>query len=161
MVIALFHSPGFLGTNANLAADATLVISILVATLFTVGMLLARSGKYQVHRWVQTTAALLNLVLVLWMMVLPFRDTIRDFGEPPRIAGFYYVPLIHGMIGLSGLLFGLFVVLRANGLMIKPLRFNNYKTFMRISYGLYMLATLVGIGVYVMWFIIEPNPPLY
>ena len=50
MVIALFHSPGFLGTNANLAADATLVISILVATLFTVGMLLARSGKYQVHR---------------------------------------------------------------------------------------------------------------
>jgi uncharacterized membrane protein YozB (DUF420 family) len=119
------------------------------------------AGKYQVHRWVQTTAASLNLVLVLWMMVLPFRDTIRDFGEPPRIAGFYYVPLIHGMIGLSGLLFGLFVVLRANGLMIKPLRFNNYKTFMRISYGLYMLATLVGIGVYVMWFIIEPNPPLY
>jgi uncharacterized membrane protein YozB (DUF420 family) len=160
-VITLFHSHGFLGTNANLAADATLVISILVATLFTVGMLLARGGKYQVHRWVQTSAALLNLVLVLWMMVLPFRDTVRDFGEPPRLAGFYFVPLIHGMIGLSGLLFGLFIVLRANGLMIKPLRFNNYKTFMRVSYGWYMLATLVGVGVYVMWFIIEPHPPLY
>jgi uncharacterized membrane protein YozB (DUF420 family) len=161
MVVALFHSSGFLGTNANLAADATLLISIVVAILFTVGMILARRGKYGVHRWVQTTAASLNLVLVLWMMALPFRDTIRDFGAPPRMAGFYFVPLIHGMIGFSGLLFGLFVVLRANGLMIRPLRFNDYKTFMRISYGLYMLATLAGIGVYLMWFVVEPHPPVY
>ena len=40
------HQPGFLGTNANFAADMTLVLSVLVATLFSVGFYLARKGRY-------------------------------------------------------------------------------------------------------------------
>jgi hypothetical protein len=46
-------------------------------------------------------------------------------------------------------LLGLFIVLRANGLVPKALRFTNYKLFMRTSYGLYMLATLIGVIVYI------------
>jgi uncharacterized membrane protein YozB (DUF420 family) len=40
------------------------------------------------------------------------------------------------------------VVLRANKLVPKRLRFKNYKRFMRTSYALYMLATLLGVVVY-------------
>jgi hypothetical protein len=54
----------------------------------------------------------------------------------------------------------LFVVL-ANGLMPKPLRFRNYKPFMRVSYALYLAATLLGIGVYLTWFVWNPNPPTF
>jgi hypothetical protein len=55
----------------------------------------------------------------------------------------------------------LFVVLRANGLMPKPLRFSNYKGAMRVSYTLYILATLIGVFVYLSWFVWNPNPPVY
>lgn len=160
---AILHQPGFLGTSANFAADMTLVVSLLVATLFTIGMVMAMRGRYQIHRWIQTTAASLNAILVLWLMVLPFRDfVVRDFlGIRPPI--FYYVTSIHAFIGFFGVSFGLFVVLRANNLELIPraVRFNNYKLFMRISYGLYMLATLVGVWVYLTWFVTIPNPPTF
>ncbi len=155
------HQPGFLGTNANRAADITLVIMLLAATLFTIGFILARKKNFKAHRWVQTSAATLNAIMVLWMMILPFRDfVLRDRGGP-RPGLFYIIASIHGLVGLVGVIFGLFVTLRGNGLVPKPLRFNNYKLFMRTAYGLYMTATLLGIGVYLTWFVIVPNPPVY
>jgi len=159
----ILHQPGFWGTKANFAADITLTISLIVAILFTLGVVLAMKKRYTAHRWIQTTAASLNAILVLWMMILPFRDfVVRDFmGARPAI--FYYVTAAHAFIGFFGLTFGLFVVLRANKLPFIPpaLRFNNYKLFMRISYSLYMLATLLGLWVYFTWFIIIPNPPTF
>jgi hypothetical protein len=47
---ALLHQPGFFGTRANFAADMTLLISILVAMLFTYGVQLACQEKFQTHR---------------------------------------------------------------------------------------------------------------
>lgn len=158
----ILHKAGFLGTSANLAADMTLALSILVATIFTVGALVARQERYDLHRWLQTGGALLNLVLVLWLMILPFRDfVVKDFGNPVRPPVFYWVTTIHAVVGLSALIFGSFVVLRGNNLMIKPLRFNNYKIYMRIAYILYLAATLLGIWVYLTWFVFIPNPPLF
>jgi hypothetical protein len=90
-MIDLLHQPGFLGTHANFAADFTLVIMLLIAGLFTLGTVMARRQRYQVHRWIQTSAALLNLIMVLWMMILPFRDfVVRDVGGPrPTL---FYIP---------------------------------------------------------------------
>lgn len=157
----ILHSPGFLGTHGNFAADMTLVLGLLVAILFSIGFWLARKGHYTIHRWVQTTAASINLILVLWLMVLPFRDFVLRGHAGPEPTIFYVVPAIHGTIGAIGLLFGVFVVLRGNNLMIKPLRFNNYKLFMRIAYTLYMTATLLGCAVYYTWFVVVPNPPVF
>ncbi|MEI2772345.1 MAG: hypothetical protein V9G98_16970 [Candidatus Competibacter sp.] len=47
---------GFLGTNASVLADLSLVLGIVVAVLLTIGMLLAVMRRYEAHRWVQTTA---------------------------------------------------------------------------------------------------------
>jgi len=157
----ILHRPGFLGTAGNLAADMTLVMMLVIAAIFTGGMLLARRKKYDAHQWVQTTGAVLNLALVLWMMVLPFRDFVVRDMEGPRPFYFYGVTIIHAALGASAVLFGLFVVLRGNNLMIKPLRFKRYRPFMRVAYGLYMAATLMGIVVYLTWFVVIPNPPLY
>jgi uncharacterized membrane protein YozB (DUF420 family) len=155
------HRPGFLGTNANLAADVTLIVILLTAGLFSLGAWLARRKRYGIHRWVQTAAAVLNASLVLWMMILPFRDFVAP-GIPGRLGQpFYAISGVHGLVGASGLLLGLFIVLRANGLVPKPLRFTNYRLFMRISYGLYMLATVLGVLVYLTWFVWSPSPPSY
>ena len=160
-MVELLHREGFLGTSANFAADMTLVLMLIVASLFTIGLIMARRQKFEVHRWIQTSAASLNAVLVLWLMVLPFRDfVIRDQGGP-RPGVFYMVTIIHAIIGAVAFPFGMFVVLRANRLVPKALRFTNYKLFMRTAYSLYMLATLAGVTVYFIWFVVIPNPPLY
>jgi uncharacterized membrane protein YozB (DUF420 family) len=156
-----FHAPGFLGTNANLAADFTLVAMLVIAALFTYGFYLARRGRYETHRWVQTTAVILNAILVLWMMILPYRDFVaRDQGGP-RPGYFYTITTIHALAGASALIFGVFVALSGNKLVPKALRFKNYKLFMRTAYILYMLATALGVVVYLTWFTTVPNPPLF
>jgi hypothetical protein len=158
----LLHQPGFLGTSANFAADMTLLLSAIVAVLLTVGAVLAVRGHYEAHRWVQTTAVVINAVLVLWLMVLPFRDFVAAPDNPGGLPlSAIATTRIHAAVGGTALVFGLFVMLRGNGLMIKPLRFNNYKVFMRVAYVLYMTATLIGLFVYITWFVGNPTPPTY
>jgi len=160
-MVEILHLPGFLGTNANLAADATLLLMVVIGIMFTIGFILARKKKFEAHRWVQTSAAILNAVLVLWLMILPFRDfVIRDTGGP-RTGFFYVITILHAVLGAVALPFGMFVVLRGNRLVPKALRFNNYKLFMRTAYGLYIVTILAGVLVYYTWFVMIPNPPLY
>ena len=59
----------------------TLLLSALVAVLLTIGVVLAVRGQYRAHRWFQTGAATLNAILVLWLMVLPFRDFVVITGS--------------------------------------------------------------------------------
>jgi uncharacterized membrane protein YozB (DUF420 family) len=157
----LLHKAGFLGTNANFAADMTLILSIAVMLLFSYGFYLARKGRYDSHKWVQTSAAILNVVLVLWLMILPYRDFIlRDSGGPREIL-FYVVTTAHASIGVLAFVLGNFVVLRGHGLVPKSLRFDNYKLFMRTAYSLYFLTTLLGVGTYLYWFVYSNVPPVF
>ena len=157
----ILHQPGFFGTAANFAADMTLLLSILVALVLTLGVVMALRKKYEVHRWMQTTAVILNVILVLWLMILPYRDFVAP-GIPERLGEqFYFVTTLHAFVGFFAFTLGVFVALRGNELMIERLKFNNYKLFMRISYGLYMTTTILGIWVYVAWFVTNPNPPVY
>ena len=155
------HQPGFFGTNANMAADLTLSMSLLVMLILSFGFYLARKGRYEGHKWVQTSGVLFNVVLVLWIMLLPYRDFIlRDQGGP-REPIFYYVTMLHAGVGLLAFLLGNFVVLRAHKLVPKALQFNNYKLFMRTAYTLYFLTTLLGISVYYVWYVVSANPPTF
>ena len=158
----LLHRPGFLGTSANWAADMTLVASAVVVLLLTIGVLLAVRGQYRAHRLFQTSAATLNAILVLWLMVLPFRDFVAPATNPAGLPlSAIATTRIHAAVGTIALVFGLFVTLRANNLMPRFLRFNNYKAYMRVAYLLYMLASLIGLFVYITWFVGNPSPPLY
>ena len=150
-----------MGTRANFAADFTLLLMLAILGLFTLGVFLARRRRYEAHRWVQTGAALLNAGMVLWMMILPFRDFVIQDQGGPRPTVFYAVTSLHALVGAAALLFGLFVVLRANGLVPNALKFRNYKGFMRAAYGIYFTATLLGVLVYIVWFVVVPNSPTY
>lgn len=140
---------GFLGTNAGFGADISLVLMVVAAVLFTIGWRLAVRKNFEAHRWVQTAAACLNAVLVLAWMIRQFVVYILP-GIPDKLGeGSYGVTTIHAIVGLIGMVLGVFVVLRGNELVPKSLRFTNYKLFMRSSYALYMLGTLLGVIVYV------------
>ena len=158
----LLHAEGFLGTGANWAADMTLIVSILVGVLFTAGAVAARQDRITLHKWLQTTGATLNLILVVWLMILPYRDFVaRDLADPTRPLYFHIMTTLHAIVGAPALIFGWYVVLRGHGLMIERLKFQNYKPYMRWAYGLYMSASALGVLVYVTWFLIVPNPPVF
>lgn len=146
------NSSGLLGTEASLGADIALLGSVLVAVAFTVGAVLALRGQYEAHRWVQTGAAVLNVLLVFGIMIpsLLSVDASENVGLP---ASAFAVMSGHELVGALALVFGLFVVLRGNNLVPERLRFQNYKLYMRWAYGLYMAATLIGIAVYVVLYV--------
>jgi uncharacterized membrane protein YozB (DUF420 family) len=141
------NGPGFFGTTASLGADLALAGSLVVALIFTVGAWLALRGRYEAHRWAQTAGAVLNALLVFGLMIplLLSVDPSENVDLPP--SAFLYMTG-HEVVGAAALIFGLFVVLRGNGLVPARLRFNNYKPYMRWAYGLYMAATLIGVAVY-------------
>ncbi len=148
------NGPGFLGTNAPFVSNLSLILILLTAILFTVGVQLARRRQYEAHRWVQTVAAVINAIVVLGVMVNSYLTHILPGIPSKLLEGDYAVTTVHAIIGAIGLLLGIFVVLRGNGLVPKALRFKNYKLFMRTSYALYMLATLLGVVVYVLTFVL-------
>ena len=141
--------PGFLGTRATFGPDIALVLILISSLLFTIGWQLAVHKHYDVHRWVQSSAAIINALVVLVVMIGSFwgfflPEIPRNFVRPS-----IWVTTVHAVIGTAGFLLGSFVALRANKLVPQRCRFKNYKLFMRTSYVLYMLAAAVGIAVYV------------
>ncbi len=146
--------PGFLGTRATFGPDLALVLILISSTMFTIGWRLAVHKHYDVHRWVQTSAALINASAVLAIMVGSFWGFVLP-TLPAKIGHTVtQVTTLHAVIGLITFLFGVFVVLRANKLVPKAWRFKNYKLFMRTAYSLYMLTTLIGIGVYLLTYVL-------
>ncbi|MBO9312212.1 MAG: hypothetical protein J7456_02945 [Chloroflexus sp.] len=140
---------GFLGTKATFAQDVSLVGSILVALAFTVGAYLAVKGYYTAHRWVQTGAAATNLVLVFGVMIPSLLAVSPDENLTLPTAAFVAMPA-HEVIGTIAMLFGVYVVLVGNEWLPLRWRFKNYKLFMRIAFALYLIATIVGVAVYVL-----------
>lgn len=141
---------GFLGTKAGLGADLTLILMIVAAVLFTVGVVLAKRKRMQAHGRVQTAAVCLNAVLVLFWMVRSL--FVYIIPEIPSKLGqsMYAVTTVHAVVGLVGMLLGVFIVLRTSDRVPQRLRFTDYKLFMRVSYMLYMLAALGGVLAYIL-----------
>jgi len=145
----LLNGPGFLGTNAPFRVDVTLILILVSAVLFTIGWRLAVRKRYEAHRWVQTSAVILNTMVILFTMISSFLIHILP-GIPGKLnEGDYALTTVHALVGTVGMLLGVFIVLRGNKLVPKALRFKNYKLFMRTSYALYMLATFLGVIVYI------------
>lgn len=149
----LFKSVGFLGTEAPLISDISLIVMLLTAALFTLGWRLAVLRRYEAHRRVQTAAVLLNSLDVLFVMVSSYVIFILP-GIPARLGeGSYGITTVHALVGLVSLILGVYVVLVGNSLLPAKLRFTNYKPVMRVTYALYMLATVLGVVVYIVVFV--------
>jgi uncharacterized membrane protein YozB (DUF420 family) len=150
----LLYGPGFLGTNAPLISDLSLVVILVTAVLFTWGWELARRKRYEAHRWVQTTAVILSGLVGLTFMLNSFVTHILPGVPSNLLEGDYGLSTLHALVGTAAVLFGVFVALRGNDLVPQALRFKDYKTFMRTAYAMYMLATLLGMVVYVLVFVL-------
>jgi uncharacterized membrane protein YozB (DUF420 family) len=154
-VVQWLTGPGFLGAGAPLYSDLSLLLILLSAGLFTWGWRLAARRRYDSHRWVQTTAATLNALVVLSVMTVSFVKYILPGVPGKLLEGSYGVTTLHAMIGATGLMLGIFVAIRANRRIPKRLPFKNVRQTMRVSYALYMASTLLGVVVYVAAFVLK------
>jgi plastocyanin len=154
------NARGFLGTNASLLSDLSLVMGLLVALTLTLGVLMAIRKHYKTHRWIQSAAVVLNLIQVATIMLGSFARSAAP-GIPSKLGESYYaIAAAHGLLGTLTLLLGVFVAIRANELLppaLSFLRFHNYKLFMRSAYALYMATTAIGVATYLTWYIPEPE----
>ena len=149
-----FSGHGFLGTRAPLHSDLSLLLILFTAVLFTIGWRLALRKNFKAHRWIQTGAAILNTIVVLSVMIASFIIYILPGIPGKLLEGTYGVTTIHVIIATLGLVLGVYVVLVGNKVLPERFRFKNYKRFMRTSYALYMLATLLGVIVYITVYVI-------
>jgi uncharacterized membrane protein YozB (DUF420 family) len=148
----LLASHGFLGTKALFQSDATLVLILCSALMLTVGWQLAVHKHYSAHRWVQTSAVILNAIAVLGTMLASFVIYILPGVPAKLLEGTYGITALHAILGSVAFVLGVIVVLRGHGLVPNVLRFSNFKRVMRISYLLHMLVTLGGVFVYLLTF---------
>jgi uncharacterized membrane protein YozB (DUF420 family) len=145
----LLQGAALFGVAVPLGANVSLIAMLVAAVMFTIGWRLAVAKRFEAHRWVQTVAVILNASLVIGWMVRYFLRYVAP-EIPARLGDATYAYITaHAVVGAIGLVLGVFVALRGNELVPKSLRFTNYKLFMRTSYAVYMLATLMGVFVYI------------
>jgi len=149
----LFKGQGFLGTHAPFISDVSLLLMLLTAMLFTLGWWLAIRRHYEAHRWVQTFTVALNTIVVAVVMISSFILFLLP-GIPGKLGeGSYGITTLHALIGLASVILGVYLVLGGNGLLPKRLRYTRYKRWMRLSYALYVLSTLLGVVIYIIVFV--------
>lgn len=148
-MIAYLEGAGFLRSHSSVGADLSLLISVAAAVLLTLGVVLAKSRRYEAHRWVQTSAVALNAVPVIAWMIRSFRLFVLP-GLPGNLGrSIDALITVHAVTGLIGVAMGLFIMIRANQLTARGQSLRRYKNAMRVAYVVYLLGTGLGVWVYV------------
>lgn len=144
---------GILGTGAPVAADANLILQIVMGVTLLAGMALARMKKYTAHAICQSTVLLINTIVIAWLMWPSFRHTVlprlpRGWHRP------YYVwPIVHGTLGAFAEALGIYIALAAaTNLLPEKLRLRHWKFWMRFELVLWWLVLLAGLGTYLYWY---------
>lgn len=145
--------PGIFGTRANLWSDINLIAQFVLLTGLGVGYFLARSGNITAHQYNQTTWVFFNLVLTVFIMIVAYYENVVP-GLPGNLRQAHaLVSTIHGLLGLTAIFCGLYLILRMNKWIPERWRIKWWKRLMRITLGLYWLVGLLGLALYYVWFI--------
>jgi uncharacterized membrane protein YozB (DUF420 family) len=149
---------GFLGTGASLLADITLIAYILlILPAMVAGYIFARRRMFEPqHKITMTGIVLLNWVLILWLMVFSYRDGVAP-GVPAALGDVrVWLPTLHLGIGALAQLMGTYLVLRMWFEKVLPpaLMVKNIKIYMRFTLAGWLLAALMGIGIYATWYVV-------
>lgn len=146
---------GFLGTQAGFGADITLVIQIGMGVALIAGVFLARAKRFLMHGICQTTVLLLNLVIIALFMWPSFSFQVLP-GLPKHFAKLHYrVAVLHGTLGGMTELLGLYILLVAGtNIVPKAWRFRRWKLWMRVELALWFFVLLIGVGTYLIWYVV-------
>ena len=149
-------TPGFLGTDAHLLADLTLLAYLLVLLpLMLIGYLYARRKMYEPdHKFIMTGVTAFNWLLIGGVMIASYTggvasDVPQNLAEP-----FIWLPTLHLLIGGMAQLLATYLVLRMWLETVLPgwLLAKNIKLLMRLTLAGWITAALLGFGTYAVWY---------
>jgi uncharacterized membrane protein YozB (DUF420 family) len=149
---------GFLGTWAGFGADLNLAIQVAMGLVLVAGAFLARAKRFTAHAICQATVLLLNLLMIFFVMWPSFHARVLP-KVPQRLhRTFYAVSTVHGVLGASAELFGLYILLVAGtSLVPQALRFRRWKLWMRIELALWWVVLSSGLATYYIWYAASPR----
>src|SRR5579862_4946955 len=143
---------GFLGTGATFSADLNLLAQFSMGAALLLGMFLAKRKKFRAHAICQTSVLLLNLVFILRIMIPSFHGITPQLPAGLRDP-YYAIATLHAALGSGTELMGFYILLVAGTKLIpEPLRFRNWKAWMRAELVLWWLVIVIGVGTYGVWY---------
>ena len=147
-------SQGFSETAAPGYANLVLVLEFLMGVGLLIGAQLARRKKYRAHAWCQSSIVLANFVVIVVTMIPSFHTHVSP-RIPLKLGKSYYaLATAHAALGTITEIGALYILLAA-GTKILPssLRLADYKIWMRSVLALWWLELLLGLAVYVRWYV--------
>lgn len=148
--------PGFLGTNASLLADLTLIayLAIIIPAIL-IGFFFARRKWFEPHHKLTMTAVtLVNWGFIGFVMAVSYVDSVSPNVPESLGEDFIFVPTIHLLVGLTAQLIASYLVIRMWFEKQLPdwFKVENIKRYMRITMGLWLLTAALGLALYVVWY---------
>lgn len=140
------ETPGFLGTYAPLIADVNLVAQVLLIVVLIVGLVAIKRKNTPAHRNLQTAVVLFDVLLTLFIMALRFLQVYTGGTSG-------WLQIAHGILGLTALFSGLYLILIMNYRLPKRWRTKNWKVMMRVTWVLFLLVAVGGFVLYRMLYL--------
>ena len=139
-----------LGTR--LSADINLVAQILILVGLWAGFYFARRGQIPRHQTIQTSMVLVNLFFIGFVMITSFYNFVILGGTTASLM------IAHGILGLIAEATGIYLILRMRSQIIPSrLRVSNFKLLMRMTFGLWTIIIVLGLGIYYYRYISPPT----
>jgi uncharacterized membrane protein YozB (DUF420 family) len=151
---------GFLGTNAPLSSDLTLVAYVLLLVpAMVVGYVFARRKMFvPYHKLTMSAITVFNWVLAGIVMVVSYRSYVAP--ELPERIGFIgnLLPTAHLAVGALAQGLATYLVLRMWLERVLPgwLLIRNIKRWMRLTLLLWFTTAALGIALYFVWWTPQP-----
>ena len=147
-------SPGFFGTAAPRYADLALLLEILMGVGLLVGAHLARSRRFRAHAWCQSVIVITNFIVIVVVMVPSFHVHVSP-KIPLKLGKAYYaLATAHAALGTIAEISALYILLSAGtDLLPSKLRMTDFKTWMRGVLIFWWLELLLGLALYVRWYV--------
>ena len=123
-------------------------LGVLVVLILTIGVVLARAGKFTWHRRTQTLGVALSVFVAIGLMAVPTLVGIVATSATTTPSGRPVFVAVHAVLGAVAVTAGVLVVLRVTGRGGKDLRPDQYKLHMRTTYVLYLCAITLGLAIH-------------
>jgi len=138
---------GFLGTNASVLYDLNLLLQLVLLVVLLLGFRLGRiksEGSLKLHRRLMRILVVLNAVAILFVMGPSLLANVgAALGETSFIG--FPLTLTHHTIGLAAEILGVVLAFR---------KFGNVRLWMRVTFILWLIALVLGIGFYVRYYVV-------
>ena len=147
-------SQGFFGTAAPAYADVTLLLEIGMGVGLLIGALLARRRRFRGHAWCQSAVVLANFIVIVVTMIPSFHIHVSP-KIPLKLGKSYYaLATAHAALGTITEIAALYILLAAGtNILPSKLRMADFKSWMRSVLMLWWLELLLGLALYVRWYV--------